>query len=223
MELARVVHDSVAQTLSAMLLDLDEFRFSYQGQDGVDSHVDRMERSTRRAQAELRDLLGDLRARHQSDRDLVKLVKRGIRSRRPTKPDVKFELVVTMGWPERIPGGTATELQRIIAEAIENAIRHGGAKSISVSFSMMRGARNGQVVIQDDGRGLPDNKVPRSGGLGILGMRERALLLGGRVRISSLSGGQGTAVHVIVPATALDSAPRSSSTSVAESPHRAIS
>lgn len=221
-ELARLLHDGVAQTLSTMLLDLDEFRSANRGRLEVVNEVDRLERSTRKALSELRELLGELRARPVGDRDLVKLVKRGIRARRPDGRAVKYELTVSPGWPERIAGGTAVELQRIVAEAIENGIRHGGAKRVGVSFALTR-ARLAQVTITDDGRGWPGQRPSASAGLGILGMRERALLLGGRVQLSSRPGRQGTVVRVKVPLDALDQKLSSSPTPAGAQPRRAIS
>jgi signal transduction histidine kinase len=216
-ELARLLHDSVAQTLSTMLLELFEFRAANSGRLEVVREVDRLERSTRKALSELRELLGELRARPAGDRDVVKLVKRGIRARRPDGRAVKYELIVSPGWPERIPGGTAVELQRIVAEAIENGIRHGGATRIGVSFALTR-THLAQVTITDDGRGLNGQ---RSAGLGVIGMRERALLLGGRVQLSSRPGRRGTIVRVTVPLAALAQTVRSSATPVRAPPRRA--
>lgn len=221
-ELARLLHDSVAQTLSTMLLELEEFRSEHRGRKGVVREVDRLEQSTRKALAELRELLGELRARPSGDRDVVKLIKRGIRARRPGRRAVKYELIVSPGWPERIPGGMAVELQRIVAEAIENGIRHGGAARISVSFAVTR-TRLAQVTITDDGAGMPGQESSTSAGLGVLGMRERALLLGGRVQLSSRRGRQGTVVRVTVPLVALDQNVRRSSTPAGVQPRRAIS
>lgn len=221
-ELARLLHDSVAQTLSTMLLELDEFRSAHRGRVDVVKDVDRIELSTRKALSELRELLGELRTRPAGDRDVVKLVKRGIRDRRPDGRAVKYELVVSPGWPERIAGETAVELQRIVAEAIENGVRHGGATRIGVSFALTR-ARLAQVTITDDGKGLPRLRASASAGLGILGMRERALLLGGRVQLSSRPGRQGTVVRVTVPLAGLGQKVRLSPTPAGAQPRRAIS
>src|ERR1700693_4085216 len=99
LEFARLLHDGVAQTLSVMLLELEELRGAQQGQTLVLERVDGLERSTRKALSELRDLLRQLRTSRAGDRDLVKLVKRGIRARVGARPAVKFELVVSSGWP----------------------------------------------------------------------------------------------------------------------------
>lgn len=220
-EFARLLHDGVAQTLSVMLLELDELRVEQQGQGLVLTRVDGLERSTRKALSELRDLVRQLRAGRDGDRDLVKLVKRAIRARAGVRPAVKYELLVSPAWPERITGRTAAELHRIVEEAIENAIRHGGARQIGVGFTVSARALYARVAVTDDGRGLPARRS-RSGGLGILGMRERALLLGGKVQLGAGPGGRGTTVRVSVPVEALGPPSKSSASSENASPRRAM-
>jgi signal transduction histidine kinase len=223
-ELARLLHDGVAQTLSSMMLELNELRVEQVGQAVVLKRVDGLERSTRKALSELRDLLRQLRANRNrdGDRDLVKLVKRGIRARAVARPAVKFELVVSPVWPERIPGRTAAELHRIVEEAIENGIRHGGARQIAVAFTISARARYAHVAVTDDGAGLPTRGGYKPGGLGILGMRERALLLGGKVQLSRGPGGRGATVRVSVPIEALGQPVRSTASSENASPRQAM-
>jgi two-component system, NarL family, sensor histidine kinase UhpB len=220
-EFARLLHDGVAQTLSAMLLELDELRAAQKGQTLVLKRVDGLERSTRKALSELRDLARQLRASRLGDRDLVKLVKRGIRERMRARPAVKFELTVSPGWPERIPGRTAEELHRIVEEAIENGIRHSGARRIGVAFTITARARHAYVTVTDDGLGLPGGRGLRSGGLGIVGMRERAVILGGKVQLARGPDGRGARVRVSVPLEALGQPAKSTSTWENAQPHRA--
>jgi signal transduction histidine kinase len=220
-EFARLLHDGVAQTLSAMLLELDELRVEQQGQGVVLTRVDGLEQSTRKALSELRDLLRQLRAGRDGDRDLVKLVKRGIRARVEVRPAVKFELLVSPAWPERITGRTAAELHRIVEEAIENAIRHGRARQIGVGFEVSARARYAHVFVSDDGPGLPARSGLKPGRLGILGMRERAVLLGGKVQLAAGPGGRGTTVRVSVPIEALGRPVRSSASWKNASPRQA--
>jgi signal transduction histidine kinase len=220
-EFARLLHDGVAQTLSSMLLELDELRVEQQGHAVVLKRVDGLERSTRKALSELRDLLRQLRSSRGGDQDLVKLVKRGIRARLGARPAVKFELVVSPAWPERIPGRTAAELHRIVEEAIENGIRHGGARQIGVAFTVAARARYAHVIVTDDGVGLPPRRGSRPGGLGVPGMRERALLLGGKVQLARGPGVRGTTVRVSLPVAALGQSVKSSATWENAPPRRA--
>jgi two-component system sensor histidine kinase UhpB len=202
--LARELHDSVAQTLSAMLLELENFRLEQHGRAGVLRQVDLLEQSTRKALADLRALLVELRSQQSSEEDLVRLVRHGMLERQGRRRQVEFGLNVAPDWPERIPAVAAMELYHIVAEAIDNGIRHSAAKRIEVSLGLGLGGQLAALTITDDGRGLPKHGDPSSGeGLGILGMRERAALLGGDVRLEDGPEGRGTSVQVTVPIAAV--------------------
>ncbi|HEY2597141.1 MAG TPA: ATP-binding protein [Candidatus Dormibacteraeota bacterium] len=205
--LARELHDSVGQTLATMLLDLDVFRAEQQGRASVLRQVDQLAESTRQALSDLREMLIDLRAQPLGDEDLVKLVKHGMLERRAKRRQIEYELTVAPDWPERIPMHAATELNRIVQEAIENGVRHSGAHKIEVALGLSVAERAAVITVSDDGRGLPTQDLfSLRPGLGILGMHERASLLGGEIRLESGPGGQGTTVRVTVPSGTLVSA-----------------
>lgn len=95
-----------------------------------------------------------------------------------------------------LPPEVALTLYRIAEEALVNAVRHAGAGSIDVRLEANHGV---SLIIEDDGRGLPDGvRLGESGGLGLLGMRERARTVGGDLAIDSAAG-HGTRVSVQVP------------------------
>jgi signal transduction histidine kinase len=202
--LARELHDSVAQTLSTMLLDLEAFRVEQHGRAGVLQQVAQLEESTRHALADLRELLVELRAQRLGEEDLVKLIKHGMLERQGHGRHVEYELAVAPEWPERIPVHTAKELNRIVQEAIENGVRHSRAAKIVVALNLNTSERAAVLTISDDGRGLPlADLFSLRPGLGILGMRERASLLGGEVWLESGLDGRGTNVRVTVPLATL--------------------
>jgi signal transduction histidine kinase len=91
-----------------------------------------------------------------------------------------------------------TALHRAAQEAVTNARRHGRATLVTVTVTF--GAEDTRLVVTDDGRGFaPD--APHSG-FGLLGLRERAALLGGTATVDSAPG-TGTRVTVTVPRTAI--------------------
>jgi signal transduction histidine kinase len=117
---------------------------------------------------------------------------------------VEYELAVAPDWPERIPVNAAKELNRIVQEAIENGVRHSRAGKIVVALNVSPSERAAVLTITDDGRGLSvEGLFSLRPGLGIIGMRERALLLGGEVGLETGVNGRGTTVRVIVPLASL--------------------
>jgi two-component system, NarL family, sensor histidine kinase UhpB len=97
---------------------------------------------------------------------------------------------------EQLPSEVATALHRIVQEALTNVVKHAQAGRVSILVTR----KNGDValVIEDDGRGF-DPESPAEGS--IHGMRERAELLGGALRVESREGAAGTtlAVEVSLP------------------------
>lgn len=91
---------------------------------------------------------------------------------------------------------TATVLFRILQEMLTNVARHARATRVRVDFST--GGRLWRLDVADDGVGFAVDEVERRASLGLLGMRERAGTLGGRVRFAS-GPGLGTTATVEIP------------------------
>ena len=102
----------------------------------------------------------------------------------------------TVGPQVEVPADIALALFRVAQEAVQNAVRHGGAGVIDVELS-----GDGQdlaLTVADDGRGFAAGSAERAGGLGIAGMRERLRHVRGRLQIDSRPGA-GTTVVARVP------------------------
>jgi signal transduction histidine kinase len=108
---------------------------------------------------------------------------------------IQADVVVHLG-SERLPDPIETALYRIVQEALTNVARHAQAKSVSVLVE--RRQKDLVAVIEDDGQGLDLEHAHRDGHLGLLGIRERAELLGGSLTIES-SPGQGTSLFIRLP------------------------
>jgi signal transduction histidine kinase len=90
----------------------------------------------------------------------------------------------------------STALFRILQESLTNVARHAAATRVDIRLQSE--PEKITLVVSDNGRGIPESQANAPGAMGLLGMRERALLLGGRCEISG-SPGQGTRVEAQLP------------------------
>ena len=101
----------------------------------------------------------------------------------------------------RLTGPQEIGLYRIVQEALSNAARHANAKSITVCVSFTE--QELLLQVSDDGQGFtrPDrlSALIQDGHFGLMGMQERAELIGAQLQIHS-SPGQGTTVEIHLPA-----------------------
>ena len=88
-----------------------------------------------------------------------------------------------------------TALYRIVQEALTNIVKHAEATSVSIVVADM--GSSVRTVVEDNGKGFDEARV-REGALGLVGMRERVGLLGGRLEVES-SPGAGTTVVAEFP------------------------
>ncbi|WP_395702824.1 PAS domain S-box protein [Aquabacterium sp.] len=97
---------------------------------------------------------------------------------------------------EEPPLGTEarTALFRIVQESLTNVARHAHARHLHVAAH--RAGEELVVTVQDDGVGFPDGAAI-NGSFGLLGMRERALMVGGRVEIGNAAGGGASVVSAV--------------------------
>ena len=99
-----------------------------------------------------------------------------------------------------LPAATSHELLRILGEALNNAVRHGGARNVTVALSA--GEHGDELSISDDGCGLerpPDlDRLKSAGHFGLAGMNERARAIGGTLTVTPGAEG-GTTVTATIP------------------------
>ena len=95
-----------------------------------------------------------------------------------------------------LPGAHSTAVLRVVHEALTNIARHAGAKRVEVAIEQ----RPTEVIvnIRDDGRGFAPQKPRKAGSFGLIGVRERASLVGGDATVTSAPG-KGTSVELRLP------------------------
>lgn len=194
-ELARELHDRVAQTLTGMLVDVESFKSQQVGWDDVIKQMDTVQSSTRQVLSSLRQLLHDLRGEDQLTESFVGALE-GLMGRFEEKTMITARLDVRPGWPSALTPPAFLNLYRIVEEALANVRMHSGARTVHIVLES-RSDDELAVVVDDDGRGV-DQDTARPAGLGTVGMKERAVILGGRLQIQSKAG-VGTSVQAVFP------------------------
>ncbi|TMD91639.1 MAG: hypothetical protein E6I76_18775 [Chloroflexi bacterium] len=140
---------------------------------------------------DLRRLLGDLRDQGAEDRRLVEDLA-DVLCQLDRRAGIKGHLSVSPSWPSSLSAHTASHLRRIAEEALRNVALHSGAHRVMVSLDVAEETL--MLTVSDDGQGCQWPGF-RSG-TGLLGMEERALILGGHLEVTS-GPGAGTTVRGI--------------------------
>lgn len=198
--IAHEIHDELGQTLTALMLDLSWLKDRLAKTQDVPARsalVEKLRAMTEivgMTMATVRKIAAELRPGILDERGLKAAVEwqaqefekhTGIRCRLLSSLD-EIELDRNL----------ATAVFRIVQESLTNIARHAQATEVRLTL----GARGDDLVleVEDDGRGIGEREIADPRALGILGMRERALLLGGSVSFGSADG-RGTRVVVRLP------------------------
>jgi len=186
---ARDLHDEVNQSLTGLLLRLEAVREAAPPE--LEPELARTKALANQAMRELLSLARQLRPTALDDLGLVaaiggqveQIAQGGIEAAHSEDGDFSD-----------LDDDVQLVVYRVAQEALTNAARHSGAQRIAVS--LRRSGRGVELEVADDGRGFAFEQS--EGGLGIGGMRERALLVGGELTIESRPG-RGTTVRLRIP------------------------
>ncbi|MFC5804453.1 sensor histidine kinase [Streptomyces formicae] len=208
--LAREMHDSVAKTLHGLALAADGLASSADRMDPltVRHQAELVARSARRAAAESRELLSDLRRQgdlQASGMDIAEeLSSRVADFGRRTGITARFRRTGAAPVPP-VPYAVARQMLTVASEALENTHRHAHATQVTVETGIVDGAL--RVSVLDNGRGLPPgttlDELRRAGHFGLVGMVERAAGIGARIRIGRGRTASGTEVRLDLPVAAI--------------------
>jgi signal transduction histidine kinase len=188
--LARELHDETGQALTSILLGLKGLEERLEGEEALEAAHELRELVVSTLQ-DVRRLAVELRPTALDDFGLVAALERLAESfGKQTGIDVDFEAALP---DERLPEELETALYRIVQECLTNVVKHAQATRVSVLLTSRDGIA--KAVVEDDGRGFGSETL-RDGGFGLIGMRERLALLGGRLEIESNETGTTIAAEV---------------------------
>ncbi|HET9761879.1 MAG TPA: MASE4 domain-containing protein [Casimicrobiaceae bacterium] len=201
--IARELHDELAQSLTALRMDV-----AWLGQRGVapdspsaaklaamETMLDRMVAATRRIAADLRPLMLD-------DLGLVPAAQWLVENFKD-RHGIACEIDVAPPDLE-LQDPQATAVFRIMQESLVNVARHAQASRVDVTLERANGEI--RLRVADDGRGFDTNQARKANSFGLVGLRERANLVEGRISIDSAPG-RGTIVEVRIPLPRVERSP----------------
>jgi signal transduction histidine kinase len=190
--LARELHDETGQALTSILLGLKRVEEAKSRDDAGTAAAELREEIVKTLQA-VRRLAVELRPKALDDFGLVPALERLVEAFGESS-GIAIDVEANLD-DSRLPPEVETALYRIAQEALTNVAKHAGAEHVSVVVTRRHGSVT--VVVEDDGRGFGATGGD-SDGLGLVGMKERVGLLGGRLAIESTEG-SGTTIVAEVP------------------------
>jgi two-component system, NarL family, sensor kinase len=194
--LAREIHDTLAQGLAATTMQLETADVLLDGKPGAERARKAVQNAlalTRANLEEARRSVLDLRAVPLEGRTLAEAL-RELTAEWSAKWNLPVQFALT-GDDHALPVRVEVGLYRIAQEALTNVVRHAAARKLTMHLTML--PEQVRLSIEDDGRGFEPAKIAK-GRFGLIGLNERARLLGGQLKLHS-SPGAGTRLDVTIP------------------------
>lgn len=191
--LARELHDETGQALTSILLGLRAVEEA-KDETSLASAASSLRELVVHTLQDVRRLAVELRPKALDDFGLVPALER-LAQTFGEQTGIDVQLVSRLD-DARLGDEAETAIYRLVQEALTNVVKHAHARNVSIL--LVRRAGMVTALIEDDGKGFAPESA-RADGLGLVGMRERASLVGGRLTIES-SEGSGTTIAVEVPA-----------------------
>jgi len=192
--LARELHDETGQALTSILLGLKGLEERMED-PGARAAVEELRGLVVSTLQDVRRLAVELRPSALDDFGLVAALERLTESfAQQTGIAVDFQTALA---DERLPAEVETALYRIVQESLTNVVKHARARHVSILLARRDGAV--KALVEDDGQGFDSSRgLGVDQGFGLVGMRERLALLGGRLEVES-GPAAGTTIAAEVP------------------------
>jgi signal transduction histidine kinase len=194
---ARELHDQLGQYLTGLSLGLNRLEQLHTGQPDAAELIRKLRQLADDMSRDAHHLAMELRPAALDDLGLSAAVSNyadEVARRSRLEVDVHCDLTV------RLDPVIETTVYRVLQEALTNIVKHAKAKHVSIILERQDGGV--RAIVEDDGVGFDvDRRVahpPASARLGLVGMRERALVVGGELQIESRPG-HGTTLFLHVP------------------------
>ena len=191
--IARELHDEAGQALASLMFGLRHLELDSGDQAAVVEHIHELRAIADGVMENLHRLAVNLRPATLDHLGLVPALRQHAETVSMQHGlAVQFE---TVGPIERLPGEMETAIYRIVQESLTNIVRH--AQATRADILLERRGNHLVVVVEDNGVGF-DLTTPKTNQLGVLGMRERADMLGGSMTVESAPG-KGSTIILEVP------------------------
>ena len=193
--IARELHDDIGQRLAFVSMDLG--RLEHAKMESVTDFraaIAEVKTQVSEITRDIGALAHDLHSHVLDARGLVSASDdfcRELSARRNISVKFRSERI-----PAHIPDTTSFGLFRVLQEALQNGVKHSGAKTFEVTLT--GSSRSIELSVKDEGQGFDPKEALKGKGLGLAGMEERMKLLGGELSVDS-SPSRGTIIRVRVP------------------------
>ena len=191
--IAREVHDELGQMLTVLKLETSMCELAYADLDpGLRDRLNSMKRLIAQLFQLVRDVATALRP---------PILDAGIASAiewQARRFEARTQIPCLVQVPDNLPSlpdATAIGLFRILQESLTNVMRHAEAHTVELSLTLSDGVLC--MRIADDGKGF-DQRAERPASFGLVGMRERVLIMGGQLHLDTLPG-EGTTLRIHIP------------------------
>jgi PAS domain S-box-containing protein len=198
--IAREIHDELGGALTSLRWDLEELADGFSETSdssqlaALRQRIEGMVTLTEATLERVRRLASELRPIALDELGLVEAIEWQVRQF-GSRTDIAVQYECSLEKVD-LNKEQSTAVFRILQEALTNILRH--AQATSVTVTMRQHAGEFLLTINDNGRGISESEKLGTHSLGLLGMRERALLIGAKIDISGMAG-KGTVVKVRVP------------------------
>jgi PAS domain S-box-containing protein len=193
--IARELHDDFNQSLALLSVEMDILRRKLpESAEELGPRVEELCARVRQLSSSIHELSHELHPLKLEQLGLVAAI-RGLCKEMSESHDLAIEFIAD-GVPDGVSADTALCLYRVVQESLRNVIKHSRAKDACVTLS---GTVNEICLrIVDNGAGFDARSVVGRGGLGLISMRERLRLVGGKIAIDAHAA-RGTQIDVRVP------------------------